>query len=137
MILIVNILCLFLQKPYACQIPGCLKRYTDPSSLRKHIKNHSLRDSGQKRRKTHREVKARNKNLEVLKQDEKCELHCLNSQFTPIKPSVEKTFTDFDNIINETFTNLKKDFYVPNHISSTDDNFLNFDEVSDCLVNLN
>lgn len=29
-----------LQKPYACQMPGCLKRYTDPSSLRKHVKNH-------------------------------------------------------------------------------------------------
>lgn len=31
-----------LQKPYACQIEGCNKRYTDPSSLRKHIKNHTL-----------------------------------------------------------------------------------------------
>ena len=29
-----------LQKPYACQVPGCDKRYTDPSSLRKHAKNH-------------------------------------------------------------------------------------------------
>lgn len=29
------------QKPYACQIEGCNKRYTDPSSLRKHIKNHT------------------------------------------------------------------------------------------------
>lgn len=33
---------LFLQKPYACQLPGCTKRYTDPSSLRKHVKNHGL-----------------------------------------------------------------------------------------------
>lgn len=30
--------CLFLQKPYVCKIPGCTKRYTDPSSLRKHVK---------------------------------------------------------------------------------------------------
>ena len=29
---------LFLQKPYACRAPGCVKRYTDPSSLRKHVK---------------------------------------------------------------------------------------------------
>lgn len=29
------------QKPYACQVSGCGKRYTDPSSLRKHLKNHS------------------------------------------------------------------------------------------------
>ena len=28
----------FLQKPYACKAPGCTKRYTDPSSLRKHVK---------------------------------------------------------------------------------------------------
>ena len=26
------------QKPYACKAPGCTKRYTDPSSLRKHVK---------------------------------------------------------------------------------------------------
>ena len=26
------------QKPYACYAPGCTKRYTDPSSLRKHVK---------------------------------------------------------------------------------------------------
>jgi hypothetical protein len=26
------------QKPYICKIPGCTKRYTDPSSLRKHVK---------------------------------------------------------------------------------------------------
>lgn len=30
-----------LQKPYACQFPGCPKRYTDPSSLRKHVKQHN------------------------------------------------------------------------------------------------
>jgi uncharacterized Zn-finger protein len=28
----------FFQKPYACKAPGCSKRYTDPSSLRKHVK---------------------------------------------------------------------------------------------------
>ena len=26
------------QKPYVCKAPGCIKRYTDPSSLRKHVK---------------------------------------------------------------------------------------------------
>ncbi|CAB1324671.1 unnamed protein product [Coregonus sp. 'balchen'] len=33
-----------LRKPYACQIPGCTKRYTDPSSLRKHVKIHSAKE---------------------------------------------------------------------------------------------
>lgn len=28
----------FTQKPYVCKAPGCTKRYTDPSSLRKHVK---------------------------------------------------------------------------------------------------
>lgn len=40
-------LCLFrfslFQKPYGCQLPGCTKRYTDPSSLRKHVKNHAIK----------------------------------------------------------------------------------------------
>lgn len=31
-------LSLYLQKPYVCKFPGCTKRYTDPSSLRKHVK---------------------------------------------------------------------------------------------------
>lgn len=29
-----------MEKPYSCKMPGCHKRYTDPSSLRKHIKAH-------------------------------------------------------------------------------------------------
>ncbi len=29
---------MYFQKPYVCKIPGCTKRYTDPSSLRKHVK---------------------------------------------------------------------------------------------------
>ncbi len=33
-----KLFCAFLQKPYVCKIPGCTKRYTDPSSLRKHVK---------------------------------------------------------------------------------------------------
>ena len=28
------------QKPYICKQPGCNKRYTDPSSLRKHVRTH-------------------------------------------------------------------------------------------------
>jgi len=35
----------YLQKPYACTASGCNKRYTDPSSLRKHVKNHSPQPS--------------------------------------------------------------------------------------------
>lgn len=37
---------IYLQKPYACQVAGCGKRYTDPSSLRKHAKNHNDLNNG-------------------------------------------------------------------------------------------
>ncbi|CAM9192544.1 unnamed protein product [Lampetra planeri] len=39
----------YVDKPYYCKMAGCLKRYTDPSSLRKHIKAHgALRSPGTK-----------------------------------------------------------------------------------------
>ncbi len=39
-----------LQKPYRCEVVGCSKRYTDPSSLRKHVKSHSQEEQLQYRR---------------------------------------------------------------------------------------
>ncbi|WAR24127.1 GLIS3-like protein [Mya arenaria] len=36
-------------KPYACGVAGCNKRYTDPSSLRKHVKNHNQKDPAKKK----------------------------------------------------------------------------------------
>lgn len=50
--LYVWILFSLLQKPYGCQVPGCSKRYTDPSSLRKHVKNHSIAKNKKKSRKS-------------------------------------------------------------------------------------
>lgn len=43
----VTIFFLYLQKPYACQVLGCTKKYTDPSSLRKHVKNHTFEEQKQ------------------------------------------------------------------------------------------
>ena len=40
----------WLQKPYKCEVLGCTKRYTDPSSLRKHVKSHSQEEQLQYRR---------------------------------------------------------------------------------------
>jgi len=34
-------------KPYKCEVFGCQKRYTDPSSLRKHVKNHTKEEQDQ------------------------------------------------------------------------------------------
>jgi hypothetical protein len=45
-----NYMCV-VQKPYACQVQGCSKRYTDPSSLRKHVKNHTTKEQVQVRKK--------------------------------------------------------------------------------------
>ena len=42
--------CLQFQKPYKCEVLGCTKRYTDPSSLRKHVKSHSVEEQQQYRR---------------------------------------------------------------------------------------
>ena len=38
------------QKPYRCEVLGCTKRYTDPSSLRKHVKSHTAEEQLQYRR---------------------------------------------------------------------------------------
>lgn len=38
---------ILIQKPYKCEVPHCPKRYTDPSSLRKHVKNHSKEEQDQ------------------------------------------------------------------------------------------
>ena len=49
------------QKPYACKIPGCTKRYTDPSSLRKHVKTvHGPEAHVTKRMKAERDRQLRN-----------------------------------------------------------------------------
>eukprot|EP00096_Caligus_rogercresseyi_P014067 TRINITY_DN6603_c0_g1_i1.p1 TRINITY_DN6603_c0_g1~~TRINITY_DN6603_c0_g1_i1.p1 ORF type:complete len:562 (-),score=173.43 TRINITY_DN6603_c0_g1_i1:720-2405(-) len=37
-------------KPYRCEVLGCCKRYTDPSSLRKHVKSHSQEEQVQYRK---------------------------------------------------------------------------------------
>ena len=42
--------CLQFHKPYKCEVLGCTKRYTDPSSLRKHVKSHSVEEQQQYRR---------------------------------------------------------------------------------------
>ena len=38
---------IYYQKPYQCEVFGCQKRYTDPSSLRKHVKNHTKEEQDQ------------------------------------------------------------------------------------------
>lgn len=57
-----------MQKPYACKIPGCTKRYTDPSSLRKHVKTvHGPEAHVTKRMKAERDRNERKAQEEIKK----------------------------------------------------------------------
>ena len=59
---------LLFQKPYACKIPGCTKRYTDPSSLRKHVKTvHGPEAHVTKRMKAERDRNERQAQEEIKK----------------------------------------------------------------------
>jgi len=46
-------------KPYRCEVFGCQKKYTDPSSLRKHVKNHTKEEQEQVKQKTRDSSKIR------------------------------------------------------------------------------
>ncbi|XP_034752744.1 zinc finger protein GLIS3 isoform X4 [Etheostoma cragini] len=63
------------QKPYTCQVPGCAKRYTDPSSLRKHVKSHSTKE---------RQLRKKMKSTADVTQDSLTD--CLNIH--PLQPSL-------------------------------------------------
>lgn len=54
------------QKPYGCQLPGCTKRYTDPSSLRKHVKNHALKNQQNLKKKSVKEPEMVQKKLNMI-----------------------------------------------------------------------
>lgn len=54
--LVTKIKFIYFQKPYACQVIGCTKKYTDPSSLRKHVKNHTFEEQKQIKRKGNEEA---------------------------------------------------------------------------------
>ena len=63
--------CWFKQKPYACTIAGCTKRYTDPSSLRKHVKTvHGPEAHVTKRMRAERDRLKRNSRLSNEKKSE-------------------------------------------------------------------
>ena len=68
--------CARLQKPYACTIQGCSKRYTDPSSLRKHVKTvHGPEAHVTKRMKAERDRMRRNTMVGDMKKVRPLKLH--------------------------------------------------------------
>ena len=112
------------QRPYACQIAGCTKRYTDPSSLRKHVKNHDHKG----RRKSHKESTGSKLTKKTTKRrtlSESSLLTCATkiptTPSTPLTPHIQQTKFDFDDVFADD----------PQPYQS---NVMNFDEMSNCLM---
>lgn len=127
----------YLQKPYACQLPGCIKRYTDPSSLRKHVKNHALRDSGQGRRKSHRAASVTSKGIKKSRRrfSESSAYSSVVSQepntpATPLTPHIE--YFSFDNVFADPIDS-QKPHQSETYVKLYDDDVMNFNEWSTCL----
>ncbi len=100
--------------------------------MRKHIKNHSLRDSGQKRRKSHREPKSHHKNHQLSQTTIKHELEYTGNPQSP--NAIESRYGDFQDV--DPYSDIKQDTYLESHVSNSNENFINFNDMSDCLINL-
>lgn len=122
-ILISNLFFTQPKRPYACQLPGCDKRYTDPSSLRKHVKNHDVKG----RRKSHKESTS-NKIISGKKSrrrfSESSVVSAPETPSTPLTPFGHATQFDFDDVFEAPLSNCVK----------TTTNTMNFDEM--CLIKL-
>lgn len=46
-------------------MPGCTKRYTDPSSLRKHVKNHAIKSQASAKKKINKEATMTTKKVSI------------------------------------------------------------------------
>lgn len=122
-----------IQRPYACTLPGCEKRYTDPSSLRKHVKNHDVKS----RKKSSKEAnsclnspqqkRGRRRFSEptiTISKRQDCE-----NESTNISKALEFESFDCDNVFLESTI---KDSTQPESLGTT----LNFEEMSNCLTHL-
>lgn len=125
---------------------GCTKKYTDPSSLRKHVKNHNSRDQTHIRRKSYKEI---NQNpIEIpstAKQRRYSESStCTYSSDTIATPNTVQTPTIlsnqqqhfiFDDVFNDISENQNSEFEsgMENDIQT---NTMNFNELSDCIVTI-
>lgn len=123
------------QKPYACQIIGCTKRYTDPSSLRKHVKNHNARDQTQSRRKSSRDCSTLTlMNLPLTSKQRRYSESsvCTYSSETPTPTPTSTSQNNFvfDDVFNE--ENQQDAVGSENEIINT----MNFNEMSDCIVTI-
>ena len=115
-----------MQKPYACTLPGCTKRYTDPSSLRKHVKNHSSRDyTLNGRRKSHKETTTTHTTTSRRRHSESSVLTTYEEPQTPVYHPCHENQFNYD----EVFINQSK---------SVEDvsNQVNINELSNSLIKM-
>lgn len=115
------------QRPYACQLPGCEKRYTDPSSLRKHVKNHDVKG----RRKSHKEQSGNKLSANKLRRrfSESSVASATSCEpATPSTPIITSSKFDFDDVFD--------DPQPSSHCAANSPNSLNLDEMSNCLITL-
>lgn len=122
----------FYQRPYACQLPGCEKRYTDPSSLRKHVKNHDVKG----RRKSHKESSSNKVSLASKRFRRRFSESSAVSASTcePATPSTP--LTPHSNGIKFDFDDVFDDPRPLNDCKKNSTSALNFDEMSSCLITL-
>lgn len=127
-------------------MPGCAKRYTDPSSLRKHVKNHALKESGQGRRKSHKDSsaklnavtkKARRRFSESsVYSATSCEPATPSTPLTPSFNNNQTHFTFDDDVFDEPLSLPITQQQTTTSFCHTNNNALNFDDMSNCLINL-
>lgn len=121
-------------------MPGCIKRYTDPSSLRKHVKNHALRDSGQGRRKSHRDGSATS--LKPTKKSRRRFSESSAVSFEPQTPATPTTpcenakteYFTFDNVFAEPQQEINKN--PQENLENLYNDVMNFNELSNCLLSM-
>lgn len=115
-----------MQKPYACQIPGCSKRYTDPSSLRKHVKNHTIKDQTQNRRKS---TSSSSNTTSTISRRR----HSESSNYQTDEPSTPTIVEEQEFSFDDVFNNILE----PNNFGENKNNCtMNFNDMSDCIVTI-
>lgn len=143
-----------MQKPYRCQVAGCTKKYTDPSSLRKHVKNHTVRDHQQPSKRKSRELvnvanTTSNSNISSIISIRN-DLNQSNGTLTVTTPPTMSFYNDLsvhveveqpqspeDNnfMFDDMFHDFKKEIH-PSQLIEDQSNTMNLQEMSKCIVTI-
>lgn len=121
-----------IQKPYACQLPGCNKRYTDPSSLRKHVKNHGNRPADVPvRRKTQDIPAARRFSEPIMSSLDTFQLESYK-ETTSNLDELDDVFDKPSNLVQEELSGVDGTNVLSGPRTTMDD----FNDMSNCLMKI-